>query len=484
VDLGPEVKVQSVKVTGIPSAREEQPGGALSVREGDRFVDQHVADTVASLQRLLHGAGYARAQTVPKVKWDDSTHVSVNFRVTPGAAYVFGDIIVTGADEDLVPLIERVVPTRRGTPYSPTLMADAEKNLLVLGLFRQVRVAIEDAAPDTLDVKVEVVMRETRTVEAALRYWTDAQFQGGARWMHRNLFRRGRGAAVTVFSSKFEQLANFSAWWPAVVGPRSRAVGTIGVDNEVEDSYEALSSGVSMSLRYTPSLLTTLRVGVSIEDVEVIEKSDDFDSFDGQDGLLSALILNAETIDTDGPITPTRGTSSRVSVEWAPNGSISEHHFISVLASGQAYLPLPIRSVLALRLAVGLAEPTGSTLELLPNKRFYSGGASSMRGFNRRKLGPLDSAGAALGGEAKLESSVELRFPLFWRFRGTGFVDAGQVWPTVDLMTTANIEVAVGTGVWLETIVGPLRTDFAYRLTDFQPSEPQSIWHFSIGPAF
>jgi outer membrane protein assembly factor BamA len=171
-------------------------------------------------------------------------------------------------------------------------------------------------------------------------------------------------------------------------------------------------------------------------------------------------------------------------VEWAPNGSISEHHFISVLASGQAYLPLPIRSVLALRLSLGLAEPTGSTLELLPNKRFYSGGASSMRGFNRRKLGPLDSSGAALGGEAKLESSVELRFPLFWRFRGTGFVDAGQVWPTVDLMTTANIEVAVGTGVWLETIVGPLRTDFAYRLTDFQPSEPQSIWHFSIGPAF
>lgn len=107
-----------------------------------------------------------------------------------------------------------------------------------------------------------------------------------------------------------------------------------------------------------------------------------------------------------------------------------------------------------------------------------------MRGFGRRKLGPLDSTGAPLGGEAMLEGSAELRFPLFWRFRGAGFVDSGQVWPTFDEITPDNIEVAVGSGLWLQTIIGPLRADLAYRLTTYEKSQPRWVFHFSIGPAF
>ena len=107
-----------------------------------------------------------------------------------------------------------------------------------------------------------------------------------------------------------------------------------------------------------------------------------------------------------------------------------------------------------------------------------------MRGFNRRKLGPLDSEGAPLGGEALFETSAELRFPLFWRFRGTTFVDAGQVWPRIKDITADNIEVAVGSGLWISTLIGPLRGDLAYRLTYHETTQPRWVFHFSIGPAF
>jgi outer membrane translocation and assembly module TamA len=140
--------------------------------------------------------------------------------------------------------------------------------------------------------------------------------------------------------------------------------------------------------------------------------------------------------------------------------------------------------VFATRLLLGLAEPTGESTDLLPNKRFYAGGASSMRGFARRKLGPLDATGAPIGGEAKLEASVELRFPMFWRIQGTAFADAGQVWLTRNDVTADNIEVAVGPGLWFATPVGPIRTDLGYRLTYHDTSQSRWAFHFSIGPAF
>ena len=104
-----------------------------------------------------------------------------------------------------------------------------------------------------------------------------------------------------------------------------------------------------------------------------------------------------------------------------------------------------------------------------------------MRGFRRRKLGPLDADGAPLGGEAKAEFSLEGRFPLFWRFRGALFADAGAVWSDRGSIDWGDMETAVGPGLMVRTPVGPLRADLGYRLGDRVPDQPRWVFHFSIG---
>jgi outer membrane translocation and assembly module TamA len=64
------------------------------------------------------------------------------------------------------------------------------------------------------------------------------------------------------------------------------------------------------------------------------------------------------------------------------------------------------------------------------------------------------------------------------------FVDAGQVWSKVSELDERDIEVAVGPGLWIETLIGPIRGDIGYRLTDFEESQPRWVFHFSVGPAF
>ncbi len=138
--------------------------------------------------------------------------------------------------------------------------------------------------------------------------------------------------------------------------------------------------------------------------------------------------------------------------------------------------------------------------------RFFSGG-SNMRGFNQRRLspmvvvntgtGPLPSnqlgrgllglpgeplcqrnesgeciigplgATVPVGGDGLLEASLEFRVQVTeWLvlavFLDNGMVTADPLGATTDLLE--SFYSAVGLGVRIRTPVGPLRTDFAYRL--------------------
>ena len=99
------------------------------------------------------------------------------------------------------------------------------------------------------------------------------------------------------------------------------------------------------------------------------------------------------------------------------------------------------RQALALRfLAGGVYTYGNSTMPL--DKTFYCGGSTSMRGWQARTLGPGNDTSLAdffiiptQIGLMKFEANAEYRFPLFWKFEGATFVDAGNVW---DYATTED----------------------------------------------
>lgn len=69
-------------------------------------------------------------------------------------------------------------------------------------------------------------------------------------------------------------------------------------------------------------------------------------------------------------------------------------------------------------------------------KRYFSGGANSVRGWSVRDLGPGSFPGDGnflnQSGDVKLDASIEYRTRLFWKFRGAVFVDAGNIWTLRD----------------------------------------------------
>lgn len=89
----------------------------------------------------------------------------------------------------------------------------------------------------------------------------------------------------------------------------------------------------------------------------------------------------------------------------------------------------------AMHAALGVAYPYGNSNQLPFEKRYFAGGANSVRGWSVRSLGPGTYNGADKGinflnqsGDVKLDLSLEYRAQLFWKFSGAAFVDGGNIW--------------------------------------------------------
>ncbi len=92
-------------------------------------------------------------------------------------------------------------------------------------------------------------------------------------------------------------------------------------------------------------------------------------------------------------------------------------------------------NTLVFHFGIGVAYPYGNSTILPFEKRYFSGGANSVRGWNVRGLGPgryVERDGNInfinQTGDMKIDLNIEYRTHLFWKFNGALFVDAGNIW--------------------------------------------------------
>ncbi len=136
---------------------------------------------------------------------------------------------------------------------------------------------------------------------------------------------------------------------------------------------------------------------------------------------------------------------------------------------------------IATRFAFGCAVPYGNSPDYIPfDKRFFTGGANSIRAFLPRSIGPgsYNQAGQLdRSGDLKLEANVELRFNILNHFiEGALFVDAGNVWRIKnDGRAEATFyfnefykQIAVGTGFGIRLNLDFLifRVDASFPMVD------------------
>jgi outer membrane protein assembly complex protein YaeT len=488
VEQGPAVHVDAVdvRVEGDRPPRLSAVIATLPVEAGERFDEDRYTEASRRLKRAYREAGYARVRVDRHARVDLGAHTAtVRYTVTPGPKSVFGEVHVVGAEKVDPDVIRAEVAFERGQPFDEKVLDRTLEQLRATRLFNVVRLEEREGTGPVVDVEVHVREAPPRDVQLGIGYDTDEGARAIAGWRHYNFYGGGRQLGFTARISEIQTsaLADFlQPHWPT---DDTRARLLLAHVLEDEDSYDVTRSSVTPRLEWRPRPELSAFVFYRLEYDDLTDVEDAVEravpaAVTGET-ILSGLGLGIELLAVDDPLDPTRGVTTTFIIE--PVGLGGDVHFVRVVGEVAVYRPLGVAGLFGVaRVRAGVAEPIAGDDEIPLFERFYAGGNNSVRGYERRHVGPL-AGGDPIGGRTLVTLSAEMRRAIVGNLGAALFADAGQVGLESDRLPFDDLQVGVGFGVRYKSPVGPIRVDLGFPL-DPPPGDQAWRVHVSLGRAF
>ena len=183
----------------------------------------------------------------------------------------------------------------------------------------------------------------------------------------------------------------------------------------------------------------------------------------------------------DSPLLPHKGWMTSLSLEMGA----ADISYLRTDFRISYYLPLTDKFRFAANWQAASIATSGGVESLPIDARLFNGGASTVRSFPERELGPLSASGTPLGGTLMHAANVELSYEVMDNFEVALFADAGSLSTKDDTLFAVpeDLRYAVGLGVRYALPVGPLRVDYGYN-PDRRAGEPGGALHITFGFAF
>jgi outer membrane protein assembly factor BamA len=273
--------------------------------------------------------------------------------------------------------------------------------------------------------------------------------------------------------------------------PAYKSVVSGGKMTVTHRSSERMSWAVSMTSEHdsssiTPAVLNDLTLRDELIALGLDPRTGE------QNGTLNALGIDFQRSTADNLLNAHRGYQIAFHAEEAGRLLPGTFNYYATSIDGRHYLPFGDKIVVASRVQVGNIRPVGLDQVNVPfAKKFFLGGATSIRGWGRYEVSPLSESGLPIGGDSMFALSEEVRAVLRGNLGAVLFVDAGNVWASSGGINLSDLRFAVGPGLRYQTPVGPIRFDFGWQLNPIpnllvngQVTDRRWRMHFSIGQAF
>ena len=503
VDAGPQFVIATVAVEGTRTVPlyDVEKAAAVSV---DTPYDPVAIDVARDrIVGLYRSRGHASPAVVANAAIRDAeARVDLTFEVTEGSRQTIGDIVISGSAGVDTDVVTRAMGLTIGAPLEPAELLRARTRLFNTGLFRRVDVSTEpinrvSAADPDQPVRIRVALEAWPALR--LRYGLQAaqEFSSTSVPAERDVVpgliadvtrRTVFGRAVSLTGSLQYQPRDRQA--RALVN--APTMFTLPVQSSLVLEREHIEpAGTSLitdqnSIAWQQQLQTARKLTLSYSyqfnrDHTVNTRIDPITGIQFDITVnVARLIGNAAWDTRDDPLNATRGSLYSSSLQWAPDRLGSQFRFLKYV--GQAYRFQNVHGVvLASAARLGLVGPLGGQ-ELITSERFFAGGSRTVRGVDENSLGPRDFFGDPAGGESMLILNQEARVPVYKWLHGVGFIDAGNVYPTIRDLKLTDLAGSIGFGFRLNTPFALLRADYG-RIV-WGPAPRAGKWIFGIGQAF
>lgn len=511
VSEGPQFTVREFALKGELILEEQTLRDLVNIEQGDVFSRQKITTASDIISRVLGSEGYTYANVNPIPEPNDDNTTSITFYVDPGKRNYVRRINFRGNTSTSDDVLRQEMIQMEGASASTDLIEASKTRLERLGFFSTVDVdtVVVPGLNDQIDVNYTVEEQSSGNLSASLGFSQGSGLTLGLSVSESNFFGTGKRVSFGLNKSSTVKSANFSYLNPYyTVDGVSRGFSLFArkTDFEEDDNrsdYVLDSTGGSVTFGYPIDNVSRLSFGLGYTHTDIssgaflplqierflAENGERYDFFELSAGW-SRSTLNRGMF-------PTKGWRQNLNLDvFLP---ISDLSFYKAAYRSDFYQPVDKahKFVLRARHELAWAGTYGSTKQVPFFEHYFSGGISSVRGYESNSLGlrttPNPSALGGddpFGGNLLVENAYELIFPIPFlkeqrSMRLSYFVDGGNVFDTERNYDFDFRELRWSTGLSLRwnTFIGPLGFSFG-KAINATASDEKQFFQFSLGQTF
>jgi outer membrane protein insertion porin family len=460
----------------------------LALKQGGRFRDEDLLAAKSKLENWLVDQGYAYQKVTYNLDLKkEINRVFIDFNLKPGPVCYFGSASFQGVEDVPYSILEKQL-SPPGEKYNELYLQTLQRKLQALGMFQYVTVRslLQENKDNTIPLQINVKEASRLSFKYGIGYGQEDKIRTSITVTKLGFLG---GIRRAVFYAKYSSLEPYNLslklTQPAILHPDDAFTINPFARKEDETSYtrSRIGSFLTYQIGLSKYISSYLNYGLEWDNLKTASPSLEDDLIaDGKGDYHQSSASIGLVFDNSQPMfSPQSGWYFASALTWVGMGFNSDYHYTMLTSEVRKYTLLYKELVLASRLEGGFMKSLRAN-EVTPiADRFNAGGSTSIRGWARYDLGPKSEDNLSLGGNSIIESSVELRYPIWNIVSGVVFCDAGNVWSATYDHAINDLEYAGGGGLRIKTPIGPIRFDIAFPLSE---SAKDLQYYLNIGEAF
>lgn len=587
IEEGKQSDIAAVKVRGNTLLTAKEVEDVVPIRSGEAFSFSRARFGSQKIERLYAEYGFLDTKTNMTIEEEDDDSLILIYNVEEGERARVGSIEITGLTKTGVGWVRRYLDFTVGDLLTPDKISTTQRDLYATNAFREVTIRTEKMdSPDGNNARVILQLTESKPLllTYGAGYSTDDGVRGLMEIVNSNLGGTLDTLGLRLRGSKYQQFAQlfftdmrpFGAKLPTTFSTfynrntnlqpyvRAKIIQTDGTtktdDSNANYEIERYAAFVQSEKKWSER--TSIRFKYQLEfseaslsDAVAVTQGTGFDVIRAEPKTRITLLGLGFTHDKrDSIINPTKGWLVSGDHSFAATFLGGKESFNKFFGSFQTYktldkdFPILKDTTFAFSARVGLAGlyrkvdrrtqqslPTnidcdsadvGTNCQLPISERFFTGGATTLRGFRFEAAGPqgflatrtpppcgvgvqpIDPKAEGpqpvcslptlvpLGGDALTVFNFEIRYPLTQKLRLVPFYDLGNSFQYVtgpNGINWRNMTNSVGMGLRINTPVGPIGVDYGFLIdppawtvpiTGARIVQPRGAFHIRFGQSF
>jgi outer membrane protein insertion porin family len=495
---GERYVVSGIKLEGNYLGKEEEFKTLVTVKPGQAYNSEDVAQTTKAFTDYFGSFGYAFAQVQVKPEIDrENSRVAFVLQAEPSRRAYVRKLNIAGNNRTRDEVIRREFRQFEASWYDGDKIKLSRDRVDRLGYFKEVNVETVDVAgaQDQVDLVVSVTEKPTGNLTLGAGFSSSEKLSLQFKIAQENVFGSGNYLGVELNTSKFNRQVVVSSVNPYFTNDGvSRTVDFYYRNtrpyNDQGGDYQLATTGASMRFGVPFTERDTVYFGGGVENTKIKPGTNipaAYLAYANRFGYSSSnipLTLGWARDTRDSALVPNSGLLQRVNGEW---GVAGDARYLRSSYQYQQYIPLNKQFTIAVNGELGWGK--GLSNRPFPVFKGYSaGGLGSVRGFEQGTLGPRDVTGSYIGGPKKVVGNIELQTPFPGAgndrtLRLFGFLDAGNVFAEYEKYDFGSLRASAGVGLSWISPLGPLRFAYAVPTRKFPGDRIQKL-QFQIGTSF